>query len=103
MARLIDADEVIEALIEEGQRSKRYKLGETWELNLDEIRKAIATVPTTQPKIERDKAIPPKWIAEDKFVKNVFYAYPYCPKCGYEIVTGDCYCRVCGQHIDWNE
>lgn len=29
MARLIDADEVIEALIEEGQRSKRYKLGET--------------------------------------------------------------------------
>ena len=44
--RLIDEGEVIEALIEEGQRSKRYKLGETWELNLDEIRKAIATVPT---------------------------------------------------------
>lgn len=63
MGRLIDEDDVIEALIEEGWRSKRYRLGETWELNLHEIRKAIATVPTAQPKIE--KAIPPKWKAED--------------------------------------
>ena len=45
----------------------------------------------------------PKWKAEDRFVTNRFQQFPYCPHCGYEIVTGDCHCRVCGQHIDWEE
>lgn len=45
----------------------------------------------------------PKWKAEDRFVTNRFQQFPYCPHCGYEITTGDCHCRVCGQHIDWDE
>ena len=45
----------------------------------------------------------PKWKAEDRFVTNRFQQFPYCPHCGYEITTGDCYCHVCGQHIDWEE
>ena len=32
------------ALLKKGQASKRYKLGEIWELNFDEIREALATV-----------------------------------------------------------
>ena len=32
------------ALLKKGQSSKRYKLGETWELNGSEIREAIAGV-----------------------------------------------------------
>ena len=45
----------------------------------------------------------PKWIAEDRYVKNNFVLYPHCPQCNEEITTGDCYCRICGQHIDWSE
>ena len=37
------------ALIEKGQRSKRYKLGEVWELNCDEIREALREVPDAKP------------------------------------------------------
>lgn len=41
----------IEALLEKGQNSKRYRLGDIWELNFDEIREAIATVPPAEPEI----------------------------------------------------
>jgi len=37
------------ALIEKGQASKRYKVGEFWELNGEEIREALASVPSAQP------------------------------------------------------
>lgn len=40
----------IEALLEKGQSSRRYKIGEIWELNFDEIREALATVPSTKPR-----------------------------------------------------
>ena len=54
--------------------------------------------PSTQP-----KAIRPKFVAEDRYLKNHFQTFPYCPKCNYELETGDCYCRVCGCHLDWSE
>ena len=38
----------IDALLYKGQSSRRYKLGETWELNLDEITEAIGSVPSAQ-------------------------------------------------------
>ena len=41
MGDLIDRQEVIIALLEKGQRSKRYKLGQVWELNFDEIREVL--------------------------------------------------------------
>lgn len=53
--------------------------------------------------LPEQKAIKPKWKAEDRFMKNHFFMYPYCPKCGHEIITGNCYCTFCGQHIDWSE
>ena len=47
--KLIDADVALETLIEKGQASRRYKLGEIWELNGQEIREALNTVPSAQP------------------------------------------------------
>ena len=38
---LVNIRDVELALIEKGQASKRYKLGETWELNGEEIREAL--------------------------------------------------------------
>lgn len=43
------------AVIEKGQASKRYKLGEFWELNRDEIWEALDSVPPAQPEIVRCK------------------------------------------------
>lgn len=48
MSDLISRQDAILALLEKGQRSKRYKLGEIWELNFDEIREALATVPSAE-------------------------------------------------------
>lgn len=58
MSDLISREEAISALLEKGQRSKRYKLGETWELDFDEIREALATVPPAKNEAELDKLIP---------------------------------------------
>lgn len=44
--RLIDADALKREIVEEGQRSKRYKIGEFWELNKDEIWQVIDVQPT---------------------------------------------------------
>ena len=49
MSDLISRQDAIYALLEKGQRSRRYKLGEIWELNFDEIREALATVPSAEP------------------------------------------------------
>ena len=51
MNDLISRQAAIDALLEKGQRSKRYRLGDIWELNFDEIREAIATVPSAQPDV----------------------------------------------------
>ena len=41
----ISREAVILTLLFKGQCSRRYKLGEVWELNFSEIREAIATIP----------------------------------------------------------
>ncbi len=64
----------------------------------DEILQMIADVPSAEP-----KAKPPKWVAEDRYVKNRFAVLPHCPQCNAEVTTGQCYCMICGQHIDWSE
>lgn len=43
------------ALIEKGQASKRYKLGETWELNGKEIREVLDALPSVQPSDEYNR------------------------------------------------
>ena len=47
--RLIDENEMFGEFVIEGQRSKRYKLGEKWELNGEEIRSVISRLPTIIP------------------------------------------------------
>lgn len=56
---LITRREVERALLEKGQKSRRYKLGEIWELNFDEIREALSEY---QPEITRCKDC--KWYKE---------------------------------------
>lgn len=47
--RLIDGDALKLDIVEEGQKSKRYKIGEFWELNMDEIWKVIDRQQTIEP------------------------------------------------------
>ena len=61
----------------------------------------LEQMPSAQP--EPPKAIRPKFELEDRYIKNHFQTFPHCPKCNYELETGDCYCRVCGCHLDWGE
>ena len=74
---LISRQAVIEALLEKGQASKRYRIGDFWELNFEEIREAISTVPSAQPERKRGKWIPtqnPQWKA---------YYHDKCSVCGW--------------------
>ncbi len=59
---------------------------------------AIDNLPST-----RLEAKSPKWVAEDRYVKNRFMVFPHCPQCNADVTTGQCYCMICGQHIDWSE
>lgn len=54
--RLIDADRLKEEIVEAGQESTRYRIGEFWELNRNEIWKVIDEQPTVE---ERKKG---RWI-----------------------------------------
>ena len=47
--RLVDAKEMFFPFVIEGQKSKRYKIGQKWELNGEEIRKIIDSLPTVIP------------------------------------------------------
>lgn len=51
MSRLIDADALQLAIVEEGQANKRkkYIIGDIWELTGAEIREVINSQPTIQP------------------------------------------------------
>ena len=51
MKKIVFMDDVLDALIDKGQASKRYKLGDFWELNAKEIREALDTVPEIDLKI----------------------------------------------------
>ena len=49
MDDLISRQATYLALVEKGQASKRYKIGETWELNGEEIREVLDALPSAQP------------------------------------------------------
>ena len=51
MSDLVKRSDILNALIEKGQKSKRYKLGEIWELNLSEIKEAVESVPFAYPEM----------------------------------------------------
>jgi hypothetical protein len=41
----IEREAAVLSLLDKGQHSHRYKLGEIWELNFEEIREAINSIP----------------------------------------------------------
>ena len=57
--RLIDADALQLAIVEEGQANKRkkYIIGDIWELTGAEIREVINSQPTIQPEITHEQAV----------------------------------------------
>lgn len=105
--RLIDADRLKEEIVEAGQRSTRYRIGEFWELNRGEIWKVIDEQPTVQS--ERDIPIKPHETTDTAW--GIPNRQAVCPKCdyylGHVVFLGDgkgrkvTYCETCGQAIDW--
>ena len=78
--RLIDADRLKEEIVEAGQGSTRYRIGEFWELNRNEIWKVIDEQPTVEaeprwiPCSERlpesdNEVLITVWDAEDDYVE----------------------------------
>lgn len=49
---LVDRDEMFVEFVVEGQKTTRYKVGEKWELNGEEIRNVIQRLPTIIPASE---------------------------------------------------
>ena len=95
MSRYIDADDLEQKLVEKGQASKRYKLGEIWELNGAELRDVIRGIPTANVR-ENVKGewlhTPTWWIycsvcgKEPPNESNV--ATDFCPNCGADMRGG---------------
>lgn len=108
MDDLISRQAVKLAIVEKGQASRRYKLGETWELNREEAWEAIDSVPSAQPKtrcvanititdeqvkeiLEKAKAEILDAQPERKKGKWILWNYP-----GEECAR----CSVCGEEYD---
>lgn len=87
--RTIDADALKYAIVEEGQRSKRYKLGEFWELNGDEIWQVIDAQSTIEPE--------PHWIpVSERLPDAEKKTYWVCTDSGYQ-----CQCRWTNVNHFW--
>ena len=86
-------DDVFNALVEKGQASRRYKLGEELELNFKEIREALENVPSAEEERKIGKWIcepHPNWskwgiyivkCSECEFSDGA-WKWNYCPNCG---------------------
>ena len=107
MSDLIDRQAVFDALIEKGQNSKRYKLGENWELNLPEIIEAINVIPSAKP--ERKTKIEMNWATYFDNMGTAVIHIPYSYKCGncgcqlqrtYDGIDIN-YCPECGYRLEW--
>lgn len=89
MNDLISRKSTLEALIEKGQNSKRYEWGECWELNGEEIREVLDSLPSVKSPSGRLEC----------------YAgeLPKCTACGYEFTDRlefTNYCSHCGAKIN---
>lgn len=105
--RLIRADELIGKFVIKGQKSKRYRLGETWELNLNEIKEVVDSMPTVgEDRIVADGRQESYWEVEHhggfspggnplyrchncKWIFGTHMIYPnfrFCPECGYKMI-----------------
>ena len=87
--RLIDADALKNDIVEEGQKSKRYKIGEFWELGRDQIWIVI----DKQPTIEKRKT--GEWVDFSMSIKGV--PTEACGECGeWSYGMGKNFCPNCG-------
>lgn len=57
MDDVIYRQDAISWLLEKGQKSERYKCGETWELNFEEIRETLSKVPEASPSSSQSSKI----------------------------------------------
>ena len=109
MSDLIRREDAIDALLEKGQSSRRYKIGEIWELNFDEIREALATVPSAEPEQKVGH-----WVYKDG-VRGFGIGAWCCSECGEEnesLPFHKCrnpyeygasrYCACCGAMMEGN-
>lgn len=85
----ISRQAAIEALLEKGQSSRRYKIGEIWELNFDEIREVLNSLPSVEPVRHRkweetvnSHCTCPVCGAEWSFFENETERFKCCPNCG---------------------
>lgn len=117
MAYYISREDAINALLNKGQRSKRYKLGKTWELNLMEITEAINSIPPedVQPVVDTENmaTVSDEFICKkcgiylkdyikvvmdednDGYIDERHYEYEpkFCPECGAKVKDGDTECH----------
>lgn len=105
MDEYVSKEDAINALLNKGQHSRRYRLGETWELNLMEIQEAINAIPATDVQEKRYCRMIP--LEPDlRNCTNVFictschqhihlgfirqkYSGSFCIECGAEVKDGD--------------
>ena len=98
---LISREDLVNALVDKGQASKRYKVGETWELNGTELREVIDSLPTIE---SRPKG---KWdtVSREKEACEIFFFNKKCSNCGYEYCFpfNYNYCPNCGADMRGEE
>ena len=103
MGDLISRNAVFDALIEKGQNSKRYKLGEKWELNLTEIIEAINAISSAESEeriakvVEHDVSI----LIEGGY--KLQRSEYLCTACHKKVIGGDDYCSHCGARLEWDD
>jgi len=106
MSDLISRKAVFDALIEKGQNSKRYKLGEKWELDLPEIIEAINAIPSAEPEERTANVIKHKyWLGVSLNVageQTIGYEW-LCENCKKKVIDGDDYCSHCGSKLIWED
>ena len=86
---------ILIALVAKGQASKRYKIGQTWELNFEELREVVNSLPVEDVgRIRHGKWIIRKWGDKGQ-----------CSECGfscgnYDLNNFDNYCSHCGTKME---
>lgn len=93
----VSKKEVILALLDKGQRSTRYKWGDSWELNLFEIQEAIDNMPAADVEPVRHG----RW--EDYYVGDRQEEGVICTVCKELCKCEFDYCPNCGAKMDGGE
>ena len=77
MNQYITKKSAVDALLRKGQESKRYGLGETWELNLFEIQEAIEAIPPVSVSENHSTVVQTTTNSKSSMVQM-----PICLRCG---------------------